>query len=263
MHSTPQLSVSQVEALHANLNPGRVAKRTQGRSQLSYLEAWDVRATLIRVFGYGGFSADVLKSDIIHAENYEAKDQADKRMWHIAAQATMRLHIPQLGVTYTETAIAGQNGPTYGDVADFAMKTAVSDALKRCAINLGSSFGLSLYRDGSTQDVVKVVVAPGQREIIADLNTARADKGEAGQAAASRLQERLKVHAVEPEPETDPVGAAQATLTAPTTTPRAARSKGNVSADRQAIARQALADAEAKAGLGERVEEHIAAGRSR
>ena len=35
-----------------------------------------------------------------------------------------------------------------------AVKTAESDALKRAAINLGTQFGLSLYADGATRDVV-------------------------------------------------------------------------------------------------------------
>jgi hypothetical protein len=34
------------------------------------------------------------------------------------------------------------------------MKTALSQALKRCAVNLGDQFGLSLYNDGSQAPVV-------------------------------------------------------------------------------------------------------------
>jgi hypothetical protein len=36
-----------------------------------------------------------------------------------------------------------------------AVKTAESDALKRCAVNLGTQFGLSLYQNGATVDVVQ------------------------------------------------------------------------------------------------------------
>jgi hypothetical protein len=35
-----------------------------------------------------------------------------------------------------------------------AIKTAESDALKRAAINLGTQFGLSLYNNGATADVI-------------------------------------------------------------------------------------------------------------
>jgi hypothetical protein len=40
-----------------------------------------------------------------------------------------------------------------------AIKTAESDAIKRAAINLGTQFGLSLYNNGSTKDVVIEVLA--------------------------------------------------------------------------------------------------------
>jgi hypothetical protein len=43
-----------------------------------------------------------------------------------------------------------------------ALKTAESDALKRAAIYLGTQFGLSLYKNGETADVVRRVLAPGQ-----------------------------------------------------------------------------------------------------
>jgi hypothetical protein len=36
-----------------------------------------------------------------------------------------------------------------------AIKTAETQALKRCAINLGDQFGLSLYRNGSTAPLVR------------------------------------------------------------------------------------------------------------
>jgi hypothetical protein len=39
-----------------------------------------------------------------------------------------------------------------------ALKTAVSGALKRAASNLGDGFGLSLYRGGSMEPLVKRVV---------------------------------------------------------------------------------------------------------
>jgi hypothetical protein len=45
-----------------------------------------------------------------------------------------------------------------GDLHDNAIKTAASDGLKRCAINLGTQFGLSLYDNGSRTDVVKMTL---------------------------------------------------------------------------------------------------------
>ena len=39
-----------------------------------------------------------------------------------------------------------------------AIKTAESQAFKRCAINLGDQFGLSLYNNGGTASVVRAVL---------------------------------------------------------------------------------------------------------
>jgi hypothetical protein len=39
-----------------------------------------------------------------------------------------------------------------------AIKTAESQAFKRCAINLGDQFGLSLYNNGGTGSVVRAVL---------------------------------------------------------------------------------------------------------
>lgn len=219
------LTITQLQMLHSNLHPRRVLKRQQGGATLSYLEAWDIRAMLIRVFGYAGFSAEVIDSRIVHEAQYKAPN-SDRMLWRIGAQCTVRLTIHQTGAVYTETAVASQSGPDWGDVADFAIKTATSDSLKRAAINLGTQFGLSLYQDGTTEDVVRQVVAPTQFEEIRDVVAARS-AGPEGNDARARLQERFKRQ------------------TAPDdTTPEQAESDA-----RQAAAVAALAEAEAVTGV--------------
>lgn len=171
----------QLAALMAPLNANRVSKRAQGGRQLSYLEAWDVKAALIRVFGFAQFSADVVDAAVLRMERdvpaYTGSGDARKRKmdaegnpdfnWSVTAQATVRLHIHATGATYTETAIASQTGPDVGEVSDFAMKTAESDALKRAAIYLGTQFGLGLYDNGGLGDVVRVLLEPEQKDILA------------------------------------------------------------------------------------------------
>lgn len=188
------LSKYQLERLHADLHRARVATRDQGGRTLSYLEAYDVKATLIRIFGYGNFSVDVLEARITHESTYRPEN-GNRDLWRIAAMATVRLTIHQTGATYTESAAASQSGPDIGEVMDFAIKTAESDALKRCAIYLGSTFGLSLYDNGTTQDVVRVVYAPDQKDLVDELNDRRAamsDNPEVAGAAVQRLQARFK-----------------------------------------------------------------------
>jgi recombination DNA repair RAD52 pathway protein len=201
---TQSLSVQQLDRLHADLHPSRVATRDQSGRQLSYLEAYDVRATLVRIFGYGGFSAETTNTEIVHQSQYKAPN-SDRELWRIAVVCTFRLTIHQTGAVYTESAAASQSGPDFGEVLDFAIKTAESDALKRAATNLGTQFGLSLYRNGATQDVVRAVFAPEQWEIIEDLKVARGTGPEAA-AAKERMQARLKTQpAVSPANETGPV----------------------------------------------------------
>lgn len=156
------LTQRQIAALTAALNPARVASRQQGRQGLSYLEAWDVKATLIKVFGFGGFSSELLESELVRATEVPQSNGNGKTNWKITYRARVRLTIHQTGAVYTEDAIADSSQPDFTESADMALKSAESDALKRAAIFLGTQFGLSLYNAGSTNDVVKVVLAPGQ-----------------------------------------------------------------------------------------------------
>lgn len=142
------LNKQQYDQLLKPLNESRVAKRGQAGRQLSYLEAWDVKAHLIRIFGFGGWSADVQESVLAF------EDKNEKSQWNVGYKVVLRLSIPTLNCTYTEAAVGAANLPQRGEAHDMAIKTAESDALKRAAINLGTQFGLSLYQNGSLRDVV-------------------------------------------------------------------------------------------------------------
>lgn len=183
------IAPEQQRALMGRLNSNRVQTRKQGGSTLSYLEAWDVRATLIRIFGFGGFSAVTSEAQILRVE-----DRVPRVIWkdgkkageheiefhddgvvkfgsanfRVTAMAKVTLTIHGIApgggdAVYAEYAVSSQTGPDIGEVTDFAIKTAESDALKRCAINLGTQFGLGLYDDGSFAEVIRVVFAPEQR----------------------------------------------------------------------------------------------------
>ena len=147
------LNDNQYQQLLKPLNPARIAKRSGGGRQLSYLEAWDVKAHLNRIFGFLNWSSDVIESSLAFEEKNE------KGQWHIGYKVTLRLSINGSGdewlrTTYTESAVGFSTLPSRGEAHDMAIKTAESDALKRAAINLGTQFGLSLYNNGSPKDVV-------------------------------------------------------------------------------------------------------------
>jgi recombination DNA repair RAD52 pathway protein len=156
-----RLTQAQIGILMQPIRGARVANRQQGGKTLSYLEAYDVRAHLIRIFGFGGFDAEILDYDLVFVRDYENND---KPMQEIAYKARMQLTIRDRNgdaiARYTECAVGSASGGSgFGDLHDNALKSAVSDALKRCAINLGSQFGLSLYdKDNGRAEVVRQLV---------------------------------------------------------------------------------------------------------
>lgn len=150
------LRKNQTDQLLKGINPSRIGKDGKG---FSHLEAWDVRAHLIRIFGFANWSAELIEMEPIFETSIE-KD--GKTRWTVAYRATMRLTIFTGGMedaVYTEAAVGDStNNPGRADAHDMAIKTAESQAFKRCAINLGDQFGLSLYNNGGTSSVVRAVL---------------------------------------------------------------------------------------------------------
>jgi recombination DNA repair RAD52 pathway protein len=143
------LNDKQKEILLKGINPSRIATRQGGGGKsLSYLEAWDVKAHLIRVFGFGRWSANVLQTDLAFEE------QNEKGQRNVGYRVLLELKIHSFGCSYTEAAVGSATLSQRGEAHDMAIKTAESDALKRAAINLGDQFGLSLYNNGATAPVV-------------------------------------------------------------------------------------------------------------
>lgn len=159
-----QIGATQYDTLMKPLNSTRIAKRTQGGKQLSYLESWDVRAHLIRVFGFGNFDSEIEECSLAYIRDVaigksEAKPEGTPGI-DVGYLVRLRLTIYDPDgtaiATYVEAAVGSATGSVnYGDLHDNAVKQGASDALKRCAINLGSQFGLSLYDNGTTREVVR------------------------------------------------------------------------------------------------------------
>lgn len=150
------LNDNQYQQLLKPLNPQRVAKREQAGRSLSYLEAWDVKAHLIRIFGFGAWSWEVTEATLAY------EDKNERGQWEVAYKVVGTLTIHTLGCRYTEAAVGSASLPRRGEAHDMAIKTAESDGLKRAAINLGTQFGLSLYNDGTLKDVVGATLDRGQ-----------------------------------------------------------------------------------------------------
>lgn len=159
------LSSKQREVLLNGIDTDRIARRRQGKGTsgplLSYLEQADVRAHADRIFGHGGWDCETL--DVVQA----FEEQASNGNWNVGYRVTMQVTIyDPAGLPvcrYSETAVGTPMGPMAdrGDAHDMAVKTAASDAMKRCFINLGDQFGLSLYWKGRTAPVVLTTLVDG------------------------------------------------------------------------------------------------------
>lgn len=154
----------QLEVLFRPLNGTRVATR----DGMSYLEAWDVIAHLTRIFGPLNWDKAVLDTTMIYDDfvTWERSGQK-KQGWDVAYRATVRLTVRSGEVVkVSEDCATGQaqHQPSRGDAHDLALKSAVSDALKRAAKDLGNQFGLSLYDGGSLTSVVASSLAHSDLE---------------------------------------------------------------------------------------------------
>lgn len=152
------LTAEQYTYLLNNLRTTRVETRQQGGKTLSYLAAWDIKAHLTRIFGFGNWDSEVLEYNFVGERPYLSSN--NKEMVEVIYNCRLRLTIrDQWGnvlCTHSEAAAGSAAGPMgmLGEHHDNAIKTAESDALKRCAINLGTQFGLSLYDNGNKRDVI-------------------------------------------------------------------------------------------------------------
>lgn len=162
------LTQQQIRLLLSPLHPSRV-RQLDGHS---HLEAWDVRRWLTRIFGFTGWSDEILSCELVHEQMWPVLDQKTKapvlgkNRCTAVYRVTLRLTVkdPRGNVLgFWDDAATGDavNQPTVGDAHDLALKTAVSQALKRCAANLGDQFGLSLYNNGSASPVVLRLATSG------------------------------------------------------------------------------------------------------
>lgn len=153
------LTNEQTSVLLQGIAPSRVAVM----DGMSHLEGFDVRAMLTRMFGFGNWDEIAQEpTTLLYAQ--ATTTRAGKDAVKVAYKASRRLTIRDFEgnhlCTHDGSAVGESTMPTFkeGDCYDMAMKTAETQALKRCAINLGDQFGLSLYNKGATGPVVRKIV---------------------------------------------------------------------------------------------------------
>jgi DNA recombination protein Rad52 len=136
-------------ALTAKLEPSHVQKAKKYGPKGDYIEGWHAIAEANRIFGFGGWSYNVVSLDCVHQGPREIGEQRK----------------PGFGVTYTARIVVRVGGVEREDVGaghgydvdcglahESAIKEAVTDALKRALRTFGNPFGLALY-DKSRENV--------------------------------------------------------------------------------------------------------------
>lgn len=144
----------QVQALLAPIKPHRVLRDGKG---MSHVAAFDVIAHLNRLFGFGGWRKEVLSLELVR--EHEGQNKKGHTAWWVTYRCVLRLTVfaPDGSVAFvTDDAATGSATglPSHADAHDFAVKNAVSYAVKRCAKDLGDQFGLSLYNKGQVTPLV-------------------------------------------------------------------------------------------------------------
>jgi len=146
-------SDEQIELLLKPIHPNRVAV-TRG---LSYVEGYDIRAELTRVFGFGRWSEETLDQQLI-CEN-ETQTSGGKKAWYVVYRTRVRLYVcapDGSPVCNFDGAHVGESThPVRGEAHGNALTNSQTYALRRCAINLGDQFGLSLYNKGSQEAIIR------------------------------------------------------------------------------------------------------------
>lgn len=151
------LTKNQVQFLLAPIDTWRIGQ-ANGRPNMM---AYDIRAHLNRTFGFGNWDGEATHMELI-AENFHQNKKGNDAVTVIyRCRYTLRVRDPHGNplATYTEWAMgSAKSQPVYNldEAHDLALKSAESQALKRCAINLGDQFGLSLYGGGRTDALVQI-----------------------------------------------------------------------------------------------------------
>lgn len=137
------------ELLDAKIPQDAIENRSQAGVTLSYLTGWYVIDRLNQVFGHGKWSYDSTLTKVWEGEvngRFCVSYMAAIRLYlRFPGQETDKYNS---GSTFYEDVGYGDGGDKQnpGRAHELAIKEAVTDGIKRCAKNLGMSFGLALYR---------------------------------------------------------------------------------------------------------------------
>lgn len=159
MSDTSYLTQKQIDQILRPINPARVSSR-DGQS---YVQAYDDRAMMARIYGVARWSSDVVEMVLLFER--EVTTKAGKPAWHVGYRAGVRVTVnapdgTQLA-TYTEYHAGASTHPDLGEAHGGAITNAESYAFKRCCVMaLLDQGGLSLYGGKKEALVLKTLHYP-------------------------------------------------------------------------------------------------------
>lgn len=148
-------SDEQVKHLQAKLDPSHIKPPSQYGPKGDYLEGWFVIAEANRIFGFDGWSYEVVDSrPVSEAPRKIGKQQRDG--WGVTYTAKVRVVVN--GIVREDCGAGHGYDVDAGLAHESAVKEAVTDALKRALRTFGNPFGLALY------DKTRANVGPAESE---------------------------------------------------------------------------------------------------
>jgi len=149
------LTEEQIAELKKPLDESRIERRKAKFGTVEYLPTWDIINRANEIFGYGGWQREIKRLEKVYEEEIDGT-------YTVGYLCESRVTVGEIvhedvgfgaAINYADPTTAHEK----------AMKTAVSDSLKRCLRAFGPQFGLSLYK--SVQREVEEFEPPTPRGI--------------------------------------------------------------------------------------------------
>lgn len=129
---------STIDALNAPLDRSHVAQRDKGGQKLSYVEGWHVIAEANRIFGFDGWTRELV-------ELIENTQPTTNQKGNVVVSFRAKVRITAAGTVREGIGFGSGIARDIHDAYESAVKEAETDAMKRAFVTFGNPFGLALY----------------------------------------------------------------------------------------------------------------------
>lgn len=127
-----------VRELVKPLDRSHVATREKGGAQLSYVEGWHVIAEANRIFGFDGWTRELV--DLV-----ENTPPTTNQKGNFIVSFRAKVRVTASGIVREGTGFGSGIARDIHDAYESAVKEAETDAMKRAFMTFGNPFGLALY----------------------------------------------------------------------------------------------------------------------